>query len=89
LNEACDPSKPPLEQLQQSEALAVIEQGLLELGPLDREILLLWTSRIGYGGIAQRLGISEEVACRRKNRAMERLRQILRRRISSSDLCQE
>jgi RNA polymerase sigma factor (sigma-70 family) len=68
-------------EVEQSERMFLARRAIATLRPADRLILLLTlVDGMKPGEIAARLGISSEVVRKRKSRALERTREILRTR---------
>jgi RNA polymerase sigma-70 factor (ECF subfamily) len=68
----------PGSRLLQAEMLARVQQALTQLGPADREVLVLrHLEQLNVDEIAQVLGITKVAATTRHFRALERLREVL------------
>jgi len=68
----------------ENDPVAIVREILLRLEPQMRDILYLrYYSQMGYGRIAQMLGISEEAVNGRLRRARDRIRHELQRRAST------
>lgn len=73
----------PAEDREEQERIALLQQGLAELSPSDREILqMTLADGLKPGEIAARLGLTSEVVRARKSRAQKRVVAALEKRLS-------
>lgn len=70
---AADPGPDPLQQVERRERTERARRALEALGERDREVLLLWDSGLGYGEIAQRMGLAQGAVGTTLARARRRL----------------